>query len=680
MVPALRLAIAFACGIFCSSLVSASYAFTLAAALLACAGLLVVLPTHLYQRGRLRGFAAMLALGGFGLFYASTSSETPIAPFAPPEHFIAHVTGDAAMSERWVNVDADIQQIYVGDRWLDTSGRAKLLIERSALEAPVGHGSLIVAKSRLAPPPPPLNPHIFDYGSFLRARGIGYQAFLKAGDYQLLRPPAEEHVLAAVRHWVSQRLESALPTPAELAVTKALVLGDRADLDDQTREVYTRTGAIHVLAVSGLHTGIIASILIWLLSAVMGRRWKALQLLLFLCGLLAYVALTGFSPSVQRSAVMFGVLFTSRILRLDTNAFNSLGLSALLLLAINPQLLFSLGFQLSYAAVAGILAFYPTLRRYLASSNGIINFFSQLTAVSIAATIATAPLTAYYFHQFPVYFMLSGILAVPLVSVALPLAIAAVAIDAVTALFDASAYWAYIPAYLFVWLCNAALQVVADLPGTLVEALWPSRLTVGLWYAVSLLLGIALLRRSGRMLSYAAVALLAVGCSITYTNWQRVQHQERIAYAGRSEVEIDVFAGGQVVRLSPKPQASAKTAEARTLHRAALAAQPRAELKSVQQLWDATRTVQVYVLPHARVLVLPEGKIPLAPVGPEVDVVFVREMRYTEPAQLDAAFPDALIVATDYIPAWRKEEWTILADRLHILPEDGALYLSAPPD
>lgn len=689
LVPALRVGLALAAGIACTQLpIAHFYLFGATATLIVAALLLLLWPLSFETRAPFRGWGVLLATLSVG--FVLGISNTPLPPStagANAKAFIVKLEHQPKKSTNWYAVDGQILSFRSDTGWTNSTSRVRVLIPPARVTKDMQAGASYLINSRLNAVGNASNPHAFDYGAYLKSQGIALQAFApplqidnaeEAGVILLQkgRPPGK---LVWLRSWLAHRLDFALPTPNEAAVAKALFLGDKSSLSEDTRKNYTRTGAVHVLAVSGLHTGIIASILLSVLGLFSWRRnlsW--LKLLLFWSGLFGYVALTGFSPSVQRSAVMFGILFAGKILRKEANGFNSLGLSAIVLLAFNPLLLFELGFQLSYCAVAGILAFYPRLRKLFASKNYWFNTIGELNAVSIAATLGTLPLTTFYFHQFPVYFLLSGICAVPLVGFALPTLLAGVAIDGVFALFGSSAYWAYIPAYLFIWLCNACLELISSFPNALVSGLWPSTLTTTLAIISIFLFGAAVLRRRKRLYWVALASSLACASSITVSTIRKLGANQLIVYSLREDLIVDAFKQGYVVTsiVSDVDVVSTRSKETISIHRAAMNA----------TLDTATRIIltgQLSPKPSTRFgiangkryAVVSAESMPLAANAPPVDVVIVPEPKAINPAQLQAAFPAATVVLKGNIPPWKREEWSSLQAQIHSLKEKGAFIL-----
>jgi competence protein ComEC len=207
-------------------------------------------------------------------------------------------------------------------------------------------------------------------------------------------------------------------SPEQEALLAALTLGYREDVDASTEKAFSRAGVMHIMALSGFNVGILAAVLLFLLGGFRNRnshRFPSIAITLSLIWSFAFV--TGMSPSVTRAAVMISLTLSGSSIRYRVHTPNILLASGFIMLSVSPQMLFDAGFQLSFAAVAGIVLFEPTLNRLLKTRFKIVARIWQLFALSCAAQLATLPLTLMYFHQFPLYFWLTNLYVVPLVSV-----------------------------------------------------------------------------------------------------------------------------------------------------------------------------------------------------------------------------------------------------------------------
>ena len=179
----------------------------------------------------------------------------------------------------------------------------------------------------------------------------------------------------------------------------ALVVGDKSELEVELKQGFSIAGAMHVLAVSGLHVGIIYKVLEFLFNLLFrNKKYQRLQAIIILIVLWSYAFITGLSPSVLRAVWMFSFIVIANLKLSHPNVYNTLAASAFFILVMNPNYLFHVGFQLSYIAVLGIVSIYPLLYRLLKSNNRFLNAVWGLTVVSIAAQISTFPIALYYFH------------------------------------------------------------------------------------------------------------------------------------------------------------------------------------------------------------------------------------------------------------------------------------------
>src|SRR5690606_20870391 len=247
--------------------------------------------------------------------------------------------------------------------------------------------------------PPPKNPNEFDFKRYLSYHLIHQQAYLKSTNWKLIQK-AENSSLIATAHQIRKNLIDKLNElgvkDEQLAVASALILGYKNDIDAQLQSAYSSAGAMHVLAVSGLHVGVIFILLNFIFGFLDKWKWGVYfkGVLIIIC-LWIYALITGLSPSVMRGATMFSFLVAAKTTKSNHVFFNTMAASALFLLIINPYLLMEVGFQLSYLAVIGIVVIHPYIYHLLYVKHWFLDKIWNITAVSIAAQIATFPLGLY---------------------------------------------------------------------------------------------------------------------------------------------------------------------------------------------------------------------------------------------------------------------------------------------
>lgn len=269
----------------------------------------------------------------------------------------------------------------------------------------------------------PANPHQFDYGAYLNSLGVYASLRLQPGQFRHIPQPAKTWgaKIARLQQRLLEKLDGVGFAQAETGLLQALLLGNRTALEPGQYASYQRAGAAHVLAVSGLHVGVFSGLVSWLLWPLRRlRRGRALQAILVVLALWAYVLLAGAAPSAVRAAVLFSLLSYALASQRSGQSLHFWALAVLVLLGVaQPLWLFQAGFQLSFAAVWAILVFYAPLYRLWPLRSGIGAYVGQLSCVGTAAQLGILPLSLYYFHQLPLHFLLANLLLVPLLGLVL---------------------------------------------------------------------------------------------------------------------------------------------------------------------------------------------------------------------------------------------------------------------
>lgn len=263
------------------------------------------------------------------------------------------------------------------------------------------------------------NPGAFDYSKYCSYRNLYHQTFLRPSQWQKLpgnEGQAMERWLITARDYCLRTLKTYIPHREEYGVAQALLIGYRDELDKEIVQAYTNTGVVHIIAISGLHLGLIYITLLQLMSWLPDRRGpNSCKALILIAVLWAFSLLTGASASVLRSAVMFTTIAVGQLMiARHSSTYNTLAAAAFLLLCYNPYFLLDAGFQLSFLAVAGILLCYKPVYDSWMLRNKWLDKVWQMVAVSLAAQVFTWPVCLFYFRQFPNLFLLANLVAVPL--------------------------------------------------------------------------------------------------------------------------------------------------------------------------------------------------------------------------------------------------------------------------
>ena len=318
------------------------------------------------------------------------------------------------------------------------SGTILLTIPKDAVNLNLAIDDEFVTYAKVKPISSPLNPHQFNYKKYLENLGVYHS--IRIEHDKLVKIKSSQTTLlgiaARARNHIIKKLDKENFGADELGVIQALLLGQRSDISEETYTNYQKAGAVHILAVSGLHIGILLLVIQFLLSPMKnipnGRTFILILSVLFLWGF-AFIA--GLSASIIRATTMFTFVAYALYLNRPSNTFNILALSILfILLFINPNLLFQVGFQMSYAAVFAILWIFPLLKQLWFPKNKVVRYFWQLLCVSIAAQLGVLPISLFYFHQFPGLFFISNLVIVPALGVILGMGILVIALSLLNSL------------------------------------------------------------------------------------------------------------------------------------------------------------------------------------------------------------------------------------------------------
>lgn len=303
-----------------------------------------------------------------------------------------------------------------------TIGRSILNVEKYTGQHSLKVDDILIAKSSLNNIQSPLNPYQFDYKSYLSKRYIYHQIFLEKKGFVTL--PFEYQTIFGFTNGIRRHINSKLKQfnfeGDELAIINALLLGQRQDISETVYNNYKNAGAVHILAVSGLHVGIVLLLLNFILKPLEQiKNGRTIKIVVVVALLWCFAIIAGLSASVTRAVTMFSILAVAINLKRPTNIYNTLAISVFILLLVKPMFLFDVGFQLSYVAVIAIVAIDPLLFKMCQPKNKIASFYWHTLTVTIAAQTGILPISLYYFHQFPALFFVSNLIIIPFLGIIL---------------------------------------------------------------------------------------------------------------------------------------------------------------------------------------------------------------------------------------------------------------------
>ena len=346
-----------------------------------------------------------------------------------PEHYshfvdsreqgiIAEVSDVPVIKSNWIKIALMIKCLEKDGYWNFAKGNTIVYVKRDeATDLQIG--KTIYLKSKFSYVNGPNNPHEFDYKKYLEYRNVYHMLYCDAEEISVVKgfmePFSPSQVGTRIKAATVDILRRSGLSKNAFAICSALLVGYDDEIDSEVMQSFSHSGTLHVLSVSGMHTGILYLILNFMFSVFdKHNRHKKLKCFFVIICLALFVLITGFSPAVLRAALMLTLIQTGQTFYRQGNSYNTLLFSAFLLLLIKPYLLLDIGVLLSYLAVFGIMYLHPVLSNVYFVENKILRWFWNMILMSVAATLFTLPVCLYYFHQFPVWFIFSNLVIIPL--------------------------------------------------------------------------------------------------------------------------------------------------------------------------------------------------------------------------------------------------------------------------
>ncbi|MGG6232292.1 ComEC/Rec2 family competence protein [Tenacibaculum sp. SDUM215027] len=429
-----------------------------------------------------------------------------------------------------------------------TTGYILLNIQKDSLSSPLKVGHRIFIKTPFKELIPPLNPHQFDYKQYLAKQYIYHQVFLNKQQFKQLENTSFSLVglSANLREKIQASLKKYHFSNNEFAVINALLLGQRQEISKDLLESYTNAGAIHILAISGLHIGILLLLLSYLFKPIeklpYGVLIKAVSIVLLLW---CFAFIAGLSASVVRAVTMFTFVAIGQSFKRKKIIEYSLISSMLFLLLIKPMFLFDVGFQLSYLAVFGIVWVQPLLYNLWNPKFWLLDKGWSLFTVSIAAQAGILPISLYYFHQFPGLFIISNLIIIPFLSSILLLGIVVILLAVLNSLpqFIADVYGSIIS------LMNRFVDWVSHQEDFLLKEIPMSLTTMVVWYVLIVLLYRVWIRKTSKSIIFLLTSIIVLQGFYFYEKYQIsnkvefiVFHKSRQSVLGkRNGKELSIF-------------------------------------------------------------------------------------------------------------------------------------------
>jgi ComEC/Rec2-related protein len=541
--PFFRLLIPLAAGIVFSQLIVLSNAWLWVILFLSLC--LAIVPfllknSGLYKSRWIFGIAINVFLFAFGIAISQNKAKDSVFPLTEKaEVYEIEITDFPIEKENSFLCKAIVLKVFTDSSTVNINKKTLLYFAKSERIDSLKLGDILTVQTMFQKPDGQINPNGFDYAKYLGRQGIGATAYI--ADYKWKHTGKNTSFsITYLAKYLQQNLLNVYHKFGiegdEFAVLAALTLGSKDALHPELRQFYTISGGMHILAVSGLHVGVIYVVLSFLLSFL--NRKPASKAILIVLLLWIYALITGLPASVVRSSLMFSLVAIGSGIGRRAQIYNTISFSAFVMLLIDPNFLFDVGFQLSYSAVVAIVYLQPKIAKLFYIKNRILRWAWDLTAVSIAAQAGTAPLSIYYFNLFPNYFLVTNLVAIPAATIIIYVAVALFATSAIPYLSTAIAF-------VLNWLLkilNFSMEFIYNFPfsSTITSfTAWQ----VLLFYLTIIMFLAYLANKKFNALIMMASCIFAFFAINIFTNINTLHSTKFIVYAERKNTHLDFVTG-----------------------------------------------------------------------------------------------------------------------------------------
>ena len=558
--PFVRMLVPFAVGIWVSIFVSTLrlspiFLIVVASMLLA----MSVVTAFLVKRQRNAWFFGVvmtcyLFLAGYSLtrvHEAETKKEYYRNYQSDASYYVARVYDDPTERANSIRMELELEyRLCDSSPSCPVSGKVMAYLPKSDSSIDLHYGDLIVIPAPIREVPSPLNPEEFDYRAYLERKGVTGQVYLKGSDWIDLKANRANPIFTfsyRFRDILLSSLQRSGLINNEFSVAAAILLGYDDNLADEVRKNYVAAGSMHILCVSGMHVGIIYLLASFLLGFLNRKKWQmTLKQVLLMVLIWFYALIAGLSPSILRSALMISFVIIGEVIHRKGFIINSIAASAFILLSINPNNLFEIGFLLSYSAVLGIVVLQRPIYNRFVIKNKLLDKAWEISAVALAAQIATIPFTLFYFNQFTTFFLLSNLFMTPISFVVVISGMVLLLVSWIPYLSTLVGYLVWGAVYAMNWV----VAKIESIPCSVIKGLYINNFEFVLLLVALLLLLLTFLLRKRRMFISMLATLLLVMASLTYRLYRADFQQGMTAFCLHNHTAVDFVRGREHVLLA----------------------------------------------------------------------------------------------------------------------------------
>lgn len=593
---------------------------------------------------------------------------------------IVKIDAPPVEKERTFKAEGVVLQVGEHDKIYAAKGKILIYFSKDDTSGLPDYGDIILISGGLQPIKNSGNPGAFDYSRYMGFQQTYHQVFLKKNRYVVLQGrqenPLYRFIYFARDKVISILDEYVVGDKKVTGIGKALLIGYKEDLDKDVVQAYSNTGVVHIIAISGLHLGLIYVVLVWIFSRIpLIRRSPVAKVFLILGCLWIFSLITGASASVLRSAVMFTCIVIGKYWYKQPTIYNSLAASAFLLLCYDPLLLWDVGFQLSYCAVGGIVWLQKPIANLIYFQNTYARKLWEMTALTLAAQVLTFPICIYYFHQFPTTFLLTNLICVPLSTIILFAEIVLIVISAVP--FIAGILGKFI--YVLIWLMNLVIDFFDKMPLSLVDGIYSTPALTCLLYGFVVSVTVALLHKNKFYIKTALGFLLALTGLWAYDKLSLAQQKKIIIYNVSRHTAVDFVSGNKYFFYGDEEFTEKGTLQNFNLKPARISLQAHNNSDTLKSLIHSGYLWQF----HNKTLMVIDSTVKFYPAAQKisVDVLLICRKPKIKISDITGAVSPAMIVIDGSNSLWKIGEWKKECEKLHlrchITSEQGAYILDA---
>jgi competence protein ComEC len=589
-------------------------------------------------------------------------------------HLVIRIDEPPVSKSKSYKAEGIVTAIVSDDTIYPKKGKLFLYFAKDSTGASIQYGTQILLRKPLQQIKNTGNPAAFDFKRYAAFQQISHNIYLEEKDYVILADkdvhPFWRFIYSSRSYIITVLRQYTGDDKNITGVAEALLIGYKEDLDKDLVQAYSNTGVVHIIAISGLHLGLIYFVLSWIFARLPYlKKHRLMRIVLILASLWLFAILTGSSASVLRSAVMFTCILFGKSYFKGSSIYNALAASAFMLLCYNPWFLWDVGFQLSYLAVTGIVWIQQPLYRLIYIKNKWLNKIWNMASVTIAAQLAAFPLCIYYFHQFPNLFLITNLLIVPLSTLILFAEILLIILSGVNI---AAMYAGRIIGFL-IDMMNAIVRVCNEFPFSMIDDIYSNAASTWLLYGIVVFAAAWILYKSKAAMKLSLCCLLSFCFIHTVARMYHSKQKKIIVYNVPGMSGMDMVDGLSFSFIGDS--ALSIPGSLRNFHvRPARIAMQAATSNSVDQ---AVAANNIFSFAGKRILII-HDTLSLAEVSLKipVDLLVISGNAIFTFSNLLSAIQPALVVFDSSNSLWKiarwKKECSALLLRFHSVPEQGA--------